>query len=177
MSAVSASLSGPAVRPAPAASEALDIRKLFAFIFMVFGMFMAILDIQIVSASLSEIQAGLSASQDEITWVQTAYLIAEVIMIPLSGFLSRAFSTRILFTVSAAGFTLMSFFCAGATSINEMIFWRALQGFIGGGMIPTVFASAFTIFPREKQPIVGASVATKPMIGATSGCLLRGKIV
>ena len=75
---------------------------------MVFGMFMAILDIQIVSASLSEIQAGLSASSDEITWVQTAYLIAEVIMIPLSGFLSRAFSTRILFAASAAGFTLMS---------------------------------------------------------------------
>ena len=62
---------------------------------MVFGMFMAILDIQIVSASLSEIQAGLSASADEISWVQTAYLIAEVIMIPLSGFLSRVLSTRV----------------------------------------------------------------------------------
>ena len=74
-----------------------------AFIFMVFGMFMAILDIQIVSASLSQIQAGLSASQDEVTWVQTSYLVAEVIMIPLSGFLSRVFSTRIIFTISAGG--------------------------------------------------------------------------
>src|SRR5579862_9124035 len=87
-------------------------RRIAAFTIMVFGMFMAILDIQIVSASLSEIQAGLSASQDEITWVQTSYLIAEVIMIPLSGFLSRAFSTRTVFVASAAGFTLMSFFCA-----------------------------------------------------------------
>jgi DHA2 family multidrug resistance protein len=121
VSAVATSLNGP-VRPvAPAGTEAFDLRKLAAFIFMVFGMFMAILDIQVVSASLSEIQAGLSASSDEITWVQTSYLIAEVIMIPLSGFLSRAFSTRYIFVASAAGFTLMSFFCANATSINEMI--------------------------------------------------------
>jgi MFS transporter, DHA2 family, multidrug resistance protein len=158
---------------APRDAEAFEPRKLAAFIFMVFGMFMAILDIQIVSASLSEIQAGLSASSDEITWVQTAYLIAEVIMIPLSGFLSRAFSTRYIFVVSAAGFTLMSFFCAQASSINEMIFWRALQGFIGGGMIPTVFASAFTIFPRSKQPIVapiiGLVATLAPTIGPTVG--------
>ena len=61
---------------------------------MCFGMFMAFLDIQIVSASLTEIQAGLAASSDEISWVQTAYLIAEVVAIPLSGFLSRALGTR-----------------------------------------------------------------------------------
>ena len=158
---------------AAAPSERFEMRRLVAFIFMVFGMFMAILDIQIVSASLSEIQAGLSASQDEITWVQTAYLIAEVIMIPLSGFLSRAFSTRIVFFFSAAGFTLMSFLCSRASSIDEMIVWRALQGFIGGGMIPTVFASAYTIFPRSKQPIVapiiGLVATLAPTIGPTVG--------
>ena len=76
-------------RPAGPGRPAFFDRRLAAFIFMVFGMFMAILDIQIVSASLSQIQAGLSASSDEITWVQTSYLIAEVIMIPLSGLLSR----------------------------------------------------------------------------------------
>ena len=140
---------------------------------MVFGMFMAILDIQIVSASLQQIQAGLSASSDEVTWVQTAYLIAEVIMIPLSGFLSRAFSTRIVFAVSAAGFTLMSYFCSRATTIDEMILWRAAQGFIGGGMIPTVFATAYTIFPRSKLPIVapiiGLVATLAPTIGPTVG--------
>jgi DHA2 family multidrug resistance protein len=155
------------------AVEHFEPRRLFAFIFMVFGMFMAILDIQVVSASLSEIQAGLSASQDEITWVQTSYLIAEVIMIPLSGFLSRAFSTRTVFVVSAAGFTLMSFFCSRASSIDEMIVWRAAQGFIGGGMIPTVFASAYTIFPRSKQPIIapiiGLVATLAPTIGPTVG--------
>jgi len=161
------------VGPPGLAVPHFSIKRLAAFIFMVFGMFMAILDIQIVSASLSQIQAGLSASSDEVTWVQTSYLIAEVIMIPLSGFLSRALSTRVIFTVSAGGFTLMSFMCAQATSINEMIVWRALQGFIGGGMIPTVFASAFTVFPRNKQPfiapIIGLVATLAPTIGPTVG--------
>jgi DHA2 family multidrug resistance protein len=162
-----------AARPTSAASAGFDRRRLIAFMSMVFGMFMAILDIQIVSASLAEIQAGLSASAEEIAWVQTAYLIAEVVMIPLSGFLSRLLSTRWLFTISAAGFTFMSLMCAFSSSIEEMIVWRALQGFIGGGMIPTVFASAFTIFPREKQPmiapIVGLVATLAPTIGPTVG--------
>src|SRR5215469_3970139 len=102
----------PALPPIP-------LRRLMAFIAMCFGMFMAFLDIQIVSSSLNDIQAGLSASADEIPWVQTAYLIAEVIAIPLSGFLSRALGTRILFSLSAAGFTLASMLCGTATSINS----------------------------------------------------------
>ncbi len=161
------------IAPPGAAEAHFSAKRLAAFIFMVFGMFMAILDIQIVSASLSQIQAGLSASSDEITWVQTAYLIAEVVMIPLSGFLSRVVSTRVIFTISAGGFTLMSFMCAQSNSIQEMIVWRALQGFIGGGMIPTVFASAFTIFPRSKQPkigpIIGLVATLAPTIGPTVG--------
>jgi MFS transporter, DHA2 family, multidrug resistance protein len=161
--------------PSPSQTEEQPVttRKLVAFLFMVLGMFMAILDIQIVSASLSEIQAGISASADEIPWVQTSYLIAEVIMIPLSGYLSRALSTRYLFAISAAGFTLMSIMCSTATSIEEMIVWRALQGFIGGGMIPTVFASAFTVFPRSKQsmitPLIGLVATLAPTIGPTVG--------
>ncbi len=106
----------------------MDRRKLIAFFAMVVGMFMSILDIQIVSASLSEIQAGLSAGSDEVAWVQTSYLIAEVIMIPLSGTLARILSTRVLFTICAAGFTLSSALCATATSIEQMILYRAIQG-------------------------------------------------
>jgi DHA2 family multidrug resistance protein len=159
--------------PAPAMIWGFEARKFAAFIAMVFGMFMAILDIQIVSASLADIQAGLSASGDEIPWVQTSYLIAEVVMIPLSGVLSRMMSTRVLFTISAAGFTLMSFMCAQATSINDMIVYRALQGFIGGAMIPSVFAATFTIFPPEKRPIVtpliGLIATIAPTIGPTVG--------
>ncbi|MGH6684328.1 MAG: DHA2 family efflux MFS transporter permease subunit, partial [Pseudolabrys sp.] len=154
-------------------ADRLDPRRLAAFIAMCFGMFMAFLDIQIVSASLAEIQAGLSASGDEIPWVQTSYLVAEVIAIPLSGFLSRALGTRILFTVSAAGFTFASVMCGLSSSIDSMIVWRALQGFIGGGMVPTVFASAYIIFagPRQKMvaPVVGLIATLAPTIGPTIG--------
>src|SRR5438132_7607133 len=156
-----------------APSEKISPRRLFAFLIMVFGMFMSILDIQIVSASLAEIQAGLSASASEVSWVQTAYLIAEVIAIPLSGFLSRAFGTRLLFAISAAGFTASSLLCGFATTIEEMILWRALQGFLGAGMIPTVFASAYTVFPRSKfhivGPIIGLVATLAPTIGPTVG--------
>ncbi len=102
--------------PPQAASERIEPKRVVAFIIMVFGMFMSILDIQIVSASLSDIQAGLSASSTEVSWVQTAYLIAEVIAIPLSGFLSRALGTRLLFAISAAGFTFASLLCGFASS-------------------------------------------------------------
>src|SRR6201987_4642086 len=138
----------------PAVAERIQPKRLAAFIIMVFGMFMAILDIQVVSASLSDIQAGLSASSTEVSWVQTAYLIAEVIAIPLSGFLSRALGTRTLFAISAAGFTFASLMCGFSTSIDSMILWRAVQGFIGGGMVPTVFASAYTIFTGKRQAMV-----------------------
>jgi len=158
---------------AAAASERIAPRRLFAFLIMVFGMFMSILDIQVVSASLTDIQAGLSASATEVSWVQTSYLIAEVIAIPLSGFLSRAFGTRLLFAISASGFTIASFVCGFASSIEQMILWRAIQGFLGAGMIPTVFASAYTVFPRSKfyivGPIIGLVATLAPTIGPTVG--------
>jgi MFS transporter, DHA2 family, multidrug resistance protein len=164
--------STPAPGSAPA-SDRIEPRRLITFLIMVFGMFMAILDIQIVSASLTEIQAGLSASANEITWVQTAYLIAEVVMIPLSGYLSRALGTRILFAISAAGFTAASLMCGLSSDINEMIVWRAIQGFIGGGMIPTVFATAFIAFPRSRlglvSPLIGLVATLAPTIGPTVG--------
>ncbi|RWA67152.1 MAG: DHA2 family efflux MFS transporter permease subunit [Mesorhizobium sp.] len=161
-------------RPAAAApADHMPVRRVIAFLAMVFGMFMAILDIQIVSASLAEIQAGLSASSDEIPWVQTAYLIAEVVMIPLSGFLSRMLSTRVLFTIAAAGFTAASALAATATNIDQMIVYRAIQGFIGGGMIPSVFAAAFTIFPPSRRavvsPMIGLVATLAPTIGPTVG--------
>ncbi|MDZ4366409.1 MAG: DHA2 family efflux MFS transporter permease subunit [Afipia sp.] len=156
-----------------APEETIGTRRLIAFLIMVFGMFMSILDIQIVSASLAEIQAGLSASTSEVAWVQTSYLIAEVIAIPLSGFLSRALGTRLLFAISASGFTVASFMCGMTSTIEQMILWRAIQGFVGAGMIPTVFASAYTVFPRNKfhivGPIIGLVATLAPTIGPTVG--------
>src|SRR3954466_12414496 len=167
---------GAMMNPAAAAAERIPPRRIFAFLIMGFGMFMSILDIQIVSASLSEIQAGLSASSSEVSWVQTSYLIAEVIAIPLSGFMSRALGTRLLFAISASGFTIASFFCGFASTLEQMIIWRAIQGFLGAGMIPTVFASAYSVFPRSKfyivGPIIGLVATLAPTIGPTVGGII-----
>ena len=105
----------------PDEAAATTRRAWFGFIAMMFGNFMAILDIQIVASSLKEIQAGLSASADELAWVQTSYLIAEVIAIPLSGYLSRMLSTRVYFVICAGGFTFASLLCAMAWTIESSL--------------------------------------------------------
>ena len=152
-----------------------ESRKLLIFFLMALGQFMALLDIQIVASSVSEISAGLAAAPDEASWIQTAYLMAEIVMIPLSGVLSRAFSTRWLFSVSAAGFTLASIGCGFASNIETMIVMRAIQGFLGGAMIPTVFATGFALFPGPKQALIAATLgmsgALAPTIGPTLGGL------
>jgi DHA2 family multidrug resistance protein len=157
----------------PPAPRALTWRDWVGFFAMVFGMFMAILDIQIVSSSIDEIQAGLSASPDEASWVQTSYLIAEIVMIPLSGWLSRLLSTRVLFVLSAGGFTLASLACATASSLGAMVTFRVLQGFLGGAMIPTVFATTFLLFPGGRRTqmsvLIGLVATLAPTIGPTLG--------
>ena len=162
--------------PAPVArgERTLSIQEWVGFIAMVFGIFMAILDIQIVASSLEQIQAGLSATQDEITWVQTAYLIAEVVIIPLSGWLGRALSTRILFSLSCAGFTLMSLLCALAWDLDSMIVFRGLQGLFGGAMIPSVFAVIYTLFPPRLQPTMVIVVGLVVTVAPTAGPVLGG---
>ncbi|OYW30573.1 MAG: MFS transporter [Caulobacter sp. 12-67-6] len=162
----------PAV-PAKTLSQA-DWTKLFlGFGAMVIGQFMAILDIQIVAASLPQIQAGVGASADQVSWIQTAYLIPEVVMIPLSGYLSRLWGTQRLYLASCAGFIIMSVLTGLSSSIDMMILTRALQGFIGGAMIPTVFAVAFTAFPPERRVtasvIMGLIVTLAPTVGPTLG--------
>jgi MFS family permease len=86
---------------------------------------MAIMDVQIVTSSLTQTQGGLSATADEIAWVQTVCLIADVVIVPLSGTMSRLLSTRVLFVAAALGFTGASVLCATATSLGEMILYRA----------------------------------------------------
>jgi DHA2 family multidrug resistance protein len=147
--------------------------KVFAFATMCVGMFIALLDIQIVSASLRDIGGGLSAGADETTWVQTSYLIAEIIVIPLSGWMSRVVSTRWLFSLSAAGFTVASLLCGLAWNIQSMIAFRALQGFLGGSMIPLVFTTAFIFFGGKQRVIaaatIGAIASLAPTLGPTIG--------
>ena len=146
------------------------------FVVMCVGLFMALLDIQIVASSLQNIGGGLSAAQDEISWVQTAYLIAEIIMIPLSGWLTRVFSTRWLFTASAAGFTASSLLCALAWDIQSMIVFRALQGLLGASMVPTVFTSSFHYFQGTRRVYSAAVIGTIASVAPTLGPVIGGWI-
>jgi MFS transporter, DHA2 family, multidrug resistance protein len=172
-----ATLPPPAGSPArvPATPGALsDSRKFLIFGLMAFGQFMALLDIQIVAGSLNSIQAGLNAGPDEIAWVQTAYLMAEIVMIPLAAFLSQALSTRWLFTASAALFTLASLMCGLAWDINSMIFFRAIQGFVGGAMVPTVFATGFAMFEGPKRAMIPAILGVVSTLAPTLGPSVGG---
>jgi DHA2 family multidrug resistance protein len=162
--------------PAGKPRELSEGAKVFAFAVMCLGFFIALLDIQIVSASLRDIGGGLSAGQDETAWVQTSYLIAEIIVIPLSGWLSRVMSTRWLFCVSAAGFTVTSLMCGWAWDIQSMIVFRALQGFLGGSMIPTVFTTAFYFFPGKKIVLAAATVGAISSLAPTLGPTIGGWI-
>ena len=146
------------------------------FAVMTCGMFVALLDIQIVTSSLQDIGGGLSAAQDEISWVQTAYLIAEIVVIPLSGWLTRVFSTRWLFTLSAGGFTLASMLCGLAWDIHSMIVFRALQGLLGASMIPTVFTSSFHYFPGSRRVYAAAVIGSIAAIAPTLGPVIGGAI-
>lgn len=152
------------------------MRDLLPFVVMCIGMFMALLDIQIVASSLQDIGGGLSAAQDQISWVQTAYLIAEIIVIPLSGWLTRVFSTRWLFTISAAGFTVTSLLCGLAWNIESMIVFRALQGLLGASMIPTVFTSSFHYFQGQRRVYSAAVIGTIASIAPTLGPVIGGWI-
>jgi DHA2 family multidrug resistance protein len=137
------------------------------------GAFMAVLNIQITNASLPYIEGGIGTGGVYGTWVSTAYLIGEIIVIPLTDFLSRVFSLRRYLIVNVALFLFFSALCGQASSLSEMIVLRALQGFAGGVMIPLAFTIVMTMLPRSKHAIglAGFSVTATfaPAIGPTIG--------
>jgi DHA2 family multidrug resistance protein len=151
-------------------------RKFLIFGVLAFGQFMALLDIQIVASSLNDVQAGLSAGPDEISWVQTAYLMAELVMIPFSAFLAQAMSTRWLFAASAGLFTLASVMCGLAWNIESMIAFRVLQGFTGGAMVPTVFGVGFTLFTGKERALIPAILGMVSVLAPTLGPTVGGLI-
>lgn len=149
-------------------------RKYLIFAIMAFGQFMALIDIQIVAASLNNVQAGLSAGPDEISWIQTGYLMAELVMIPFSAFLVQALSTRWLFALSAGLFTLASALCGMAWDIQSMIAFRVLQGFVGGAMVPTVFATGFSMFSGPQRAMIPAILGMVSVLAPTLGPTVGG---
>ena len=151
-------------------------RKALTFGVMCLGCFIAFLDIQIVAASGQQIGGGLSASQDELSWVQTSYLIAEIIVIPLSGWLSRVMSTRWLVATSAAGFTVASVLCSNAWDLHSMIVFRAVQGFFGGSMIPTAYTASVILFAGKQKAVAASFVTAAAGLAPTVGPLVGGWI-
>jgi DHA2 family multidrug resistance protein len=162
-----------AAEPAAAWPEP-RLRDWFGVLAMVVGLFLAIMDVQIVTSSLAQIQGGLSASADEITWIQTAYLIADVVMLPLSGILSRVLSTRLLFVVAMLGFVGASALCATATSLDQMILYRALQGFCGGAVTPSVFPVVYTKFRGPRLATLMVLISLILNLSSTLGPTIGG---
>ena len=156
-------------RPSPMSTWA-------GFLAMCLGMFMAILDIQIVASSLPEIQAAFDIPLDRLSWVQTAYLIAEVVAIPLTARLTRLLSLRGLFTSAVAGFTLASIGCALSHSFEILIFFRVVQGFCGGIVIPAVFTAGFLLFPEGRRILPTTVAGVMAMLAPTLGPVVGGYI-
>jgi DHA2 family multidrug resistance protein len=146
------------------------------FVLMCLGMFMAILDIQVVATSLPSIQQALAISPDAMSWIQTAYLIAEVIAIPLTGWLTRVLTLRWLFVIATTVFTLASLGCAFSGNFASLVVFRIIQGFAGGTLIPAVFTGVFLLFPARQHPIAGTIAGVTAVLGPTVGPVVGGWI-
>jgi DHA2 family multidrug resistance protein len=137
------------------------------------GAFMAVLNIQIVNASLADIQGAIGAGIDDGGWISTAYLIAEIVVIPLSAWLAKVFSLRAYLLTNAILFLVFSVACAFARNLEQMIVLRAIQGFTGGVLIPMAFTIIITLLPKAKQPVglalFALSATFAPAIGPTIG--------
>ncbi len=149
------------------------MKQWFGFLAMCLGLFMAILDIQIVASALPQIAAALHVPVDELSWVQTAYLIMESIGIAISGRLSMATSSRWLFSFGSLGFALTSFACGRSHGFVSLVAWRSLQGITGGVITPIVFAAGYKMFSfdvKERAIILaGAVTMLAPSIGPFLG--------
>src|SRR3979409_2106809 len=148
----------------------------FGFVLMCLGMFMAILDIQVVATSLPTIQDALAISRDAMSWIQTAYLIAEVIAIPLTGWLTRVLTLRWLFVIAIVLFTIASIGCALSGSFLTLVSFRVLQGFAGGALIPAVFSAVFLLFPIRLHPIATTMAGIMAVLAPTVGPVVGGWI-
>jgi MFS transporter, DHA2 family, multidrug resistance protein len=151
-------------------------RTWIGFGLMCLGMFMAILDIQVVATSLPTIQNALAISPEAMSWIQTSYLIAEIIAIPLTGWLTRILSMRWLFTAAIAFFTLASIGCAASDSFAMLVSFRVVQGFAGGTLIPTVFAAVFILFRPRTQGIATTIAGIMAVLAPTVGPVVGGWI-
>jgi MFS transporter, DHA2 family, multidrug resistance protein len=154
-------------------AQAVDLKTWMAVIGSVIGAFIAVLNIQITNASLPNIQGAIGAGIDDGGWISTSYLVAEIVVIPLTGFLVPVFSLRRYLLGNTIMFLVMSVSCAFAQNLSQMIVLRALQGFCGGVLIPMAFTLIITLLPKAKQPVglalFAVSATFAPAIGPTIG--------
>lgn len=143
---------------------------------MCLGMFMAILDIQVVVTSLAVIQEALDIGADRMSWIQTAYLIAEIIAIPLTGLFMRTLGLKRTFIIALSVFTLASIACAVSFDFVSLIAARVIQGFAGGVLIPLVFAAIFLLFPRQNHPLATTIAGVVAVLAPTLGPIVGGWI-
>jgi MFS transporter, DHA2 family, multidrug resistance protein len=155
---------------------AASVSTSIGFAMMCVGMFMAILDVQVVATSLPTIQSALDIPPDQMSWVQTTYLIAEVVAIPLTGLLTRLLSMCWLFVLSISIFTLASVGCAASDNFPVLIAWRVLQGFSGGTLIPSVFSAVFLLFPLARQGVATTFAGVLAVLAPTVGPVVGGWI-
>src|ERR1700685_450489 len=160
----------------PVIEAKADAATWFGFVLMCLGMFMAILDIQVVATSLPAIQHALEISRDAMSWIQTAYLIAEIIAIPLTGWLTRVLTLRWLFVGSISLFTLASIGCASSFDFAMLVAFRVLQGFAGGTLIPAVFSAVFLLFPLRLHPAATTMAGIMAVLAPTIGPVVGGFI-
>src|SRR5580704_789980 len=153
-----------------------SVRTWLGFILMCLGMFMAILDIQVVATSLPAIQHALAISRDAMSWIQTAYLIAEITAIPLAGLLTRVLTLRWLFVCAIILFTLASIGCAFSGDFAILVSFRVLQGFAGGTLIPAVFSAVFLLFPIRLHPVATTLAGIMAVLAPTIGPVVGGWI-
>ncbi|MEK1865022.1 MAG: MDR family MFS transporter [Rhizobium leguminosarum] len=167
------SLTRPAAAAPVAPAVMSPLRMWAAVVGSTLGAFMAVLNIQIVNASLADIQGAIGAGTDDGGWISTSYLIAEIVVIPLSAWLARVFSVRNYLLVNAILFLIFSVACAFAANLQQMIILRAIQGFSGGVLIPMAFTIIITMLPKAKQPIglalFALSATFAPALGPTIG--------
>lgn len=156
------------------AEEARAATVWLGFAAMCLGMFMAILDIQVVASSLTAIQAALHIPLSQLGWIQTAYLMAEVVAIPLTGLLTGALSLRLLFALATSGFVVASLACALSPDFAALIAARVAQGFFGGMLIPSVFTAVFVLIPRPQQVLATTLAGIAALLAPTLGPLLGG---
>ena len=147
-----------------------------AFAIMCLGMFMAILDIQIVTTSLPTIRTALRIAPEQMVWIQTAYLTAEIVAIPLTGYLTRLLGMRWLFVSAISLFTLASAACAASNGFAPLIAARIVQGFAGGTLIPAVFSAVFLLFPERQQSLATTLAGVAAVLAPTLGPVVGGWI-